>query len=71
MSGICERLGVQVPGPTRPGGAIPPAYSPTFLDAITEKAGQLCSGSRLLQPGQVSLPSPLASGSIISASTTG
>ena len=27
---ICERLGVQVPGPTRPGGETPPAYSPVI-----------------------------------------
>jgi hypothetical protein len=27
-SGICERLGVQLPGPTRPRGDIPRAYSP-------------------------------------------
>jgi hypothetical protein len=40
MSGICERLGVKAPGPTRPGGATPPAYSP-----VTRPFGELAAAN--------------------------
>src|SRR5215471_16592527 len=37
MSGICERLGVQVLGPTRPRGGIPRAYSTAVLHPQSER----------------------------------
>jgi hypothetical protein len=43
-SGICERLGVRLPGPTRPRGEIPRAY------AASSKAAECVSGDfRLLR----------------------